>query len=84
MHQLILSFSNARFYEGKLLSDPKAGEHLLRNDTEPLIFIDTAGCGFDEEHDEEPKVIKTTANIRSSKNIFFSNLKNIWGHPSVS
>ncbi len=55
MHQRILSFSNARFYEGKLLSDPKAGAHLLRNDTEPLIFIDTAGCGFDEEHDEETK-----------------------------
>ena len=55
MHQSILSFSNQRFYEGKLLSYPKTSTHLLRNDSEPLVFIDTAGCGFEEEYDEDTK-----------------------------
>ena len=39
---------NESFYEGKLLSHEKVANRLLYNDTSPLVFIDTAGTGFDE------------------------------------
>ncbi|MBK8515027.1 MAG: IGHMBP2 family helicase [Saprospiraceae bacterium] len=48
MHGSIMSFSNLRFYKSKLLSDSGVVYRSLRNDTLPLVFIDTAGCGFDE------------------------------------
>lgn len=53
MHHKILGFSNRKFYGGKLESSPDVSNRSLRNDTLPLVFIDTAGCGFEEIlHDE--------------------------------
>jgi ATP-dependent RNA/DNA helicase IGHMBP2 len=49
MHDAILSFSNTRYYQGKLSSSPEVAHRLLRGDQEPLTFIDTVGCGFEEE-----------------------------------
>jgi len=51
MHQDILGFSNERFYEGKLKSFLASDGNSLRNDRQPLVFIDTAGCGFEELFD---------------------------------
>ncbi len=54
MNEDIMGFSNERFYEGKLQADESVREHRLpieRN--RPIEFIDTAGCGFEEETDEE-------------------------------
>ena len=45
MDSVIKEFSNQQFYDGKLKSDLT---NLVSVD-EPLVFIDTAGCGFDEE-----------------------------------
>ncbi|MDB5274317.1 MAG: putative ATPase [Chitinophagaceae bacterium] len=50
MHDVIKEFSNQQFYNGKLITAPNIQK--LRNDDEPLVFIDTAGCGFEEELDE--------------------------------
>ena len=48
MDSIIKEFSNQQFYEGKLKSEIDASLSI----DEPLVFIDTAGCGFDEElHD---------------------------------
>ncbi len=49
MNNSILNFSNARYYEGLLHSDKTVENRTLRDDKHPLVFIDTAGCGFDEE-----------------------------------
>ncbi len=46
MHDQILAFSNREFYEGKLVSDTSVAERSL--DDQPLVVIDTSGCGFDE------------------------------------
>ena len=49
MHPDILRFSNEQFYSGILKTDQSV---VQRNSSElgnPLIFIDTSGCGFDEE-----------------------------------
>ncbi len=47
MNDKILSFSNKRFYESKLVSDVSNSQWSL--DDHPLVFIDTSGCGFEEE-----------------------------------
>lgn len=50
MHELIMGFSNARFYDHALKADVTVGQHRLPiTDNHPLIFIDTAGCGFEEK-----------------------------------
>jgi ATP-dependent RNA/DNA helicase IGHMBP2 len=49
MNELILKFSNRKFYNNALLSHDSVRKHTLRNDQLPLVFIDTAGAGFDEK-----------------------------------
>src|SRR6185503_20546660 len=58
MHESIMRFSSHEFYDGELQADPSVQNHLLcdltgvqRNRaTEcPVVFIDTAGAGFEEE-----------------------------------
>ncbi len=58
MHESIMEFSSAEFYEGDLEADPSVRSHLLADlpgvadaplTQSPLEFLDTAGAGFDEE-----------------------------------
>ncbi|MDF2456474.1 MAG: putative ATPase [Cytophagaceae bacterium] len=49
MHDVIKEFSNKQFYNNKLVTDPVVQQ--LRTDDEPMVYIDTAGCGFEEELD---------------------------------
>ncbi len=53
MHEAIMRFSSDYFYEGKLLAHPTVARELLRPNQSPIEFIDTAGCGFNEEQDKE-------------------------------
>ncbi len=49
MHEDIMGFSNQRFYEGQLLAAESVAQRRLPGDTDPsLVFIDTAGTGFNE------------------------------------
>ena len=45
MDSIIKEFSNQQFYDGKLKSEIDVSLSV----DEPFVFIDTAGCGFDEE-----------------------------------
>lgn len=50
MHQTIMGFSNQYFYQNRLkAADAVAQAVLPIEDQAPLIFIDTAGCGFEEK-----------------------------------
>ncbi len=50
MHQTIMSFSNEHFYQGKLKAHESVALHQLPiEQNDPLIFIDTAGSGFEEK-----------------------------------
>jgi len=49
MNGKILSFSNIQFYNSLLKSGTKNKSWLLPEDLDPLVFIDTSGCGFDEQ-----------------------------------
>lgn len=59
MHEHIMNFSNEQFYEGKLKADELVKKRVLSSDSEfdvlttSLNFIDTAGCGFDEQLNPE-------------------------------
>jgi len=58
MNNSILSFSNEQFYKGQLTGHFSVENHTLANDTQPLIFIDTAGCGFEESLNPMQKSLK--------------------------
>lgn len=50
MHEKIMGFSNQMFYEGRLKAAEQVASHRLAVDVgEPILFIDTAGCSFEEE-----------------------------------
>ncbi len=50
MHEVIMGFSNRRFYNDQLRADASVRDHrLLIANNQPLLFLDTAGCGFDEK-----------------------------------
>lgn len=51
MHEQIMHYSSKVFYENKLLADVSVADKLLFPGDLPLIFIDTAGCGYEEERD---------------------------------
>ncbi len=50
MHKVIMGFSNQQFYNGKLEAAEVVKDQKLRiGSNDPLVFIDTAGCGFEEK-----------------------------------
>lgn len=51
MHKTIMDFSSQEFYEGRLQAHPSVARHLLFDGDQPLLFIDTAGCSFDEQQE---------------------------------
>ncbi len=54
MNHKIMGFSNRQFYEGKLLADVSVENWKLDIEGDnPLEFVDTAGCGFDEKINSE-------------------------------
>ncbi|SKC99096.1 DNA helicase, putative [Chitinophaga ginsengisegetis] len=51
MHATIMGYSSSIFYEDKLKAHASVAGHLLFSEDNPLSFVDTAGCGFDEKLD---------------------------------
>ena len=49
MHESIMEYASAIFYESKLKANSAVAGNLLFEEDEPLLFIDTAGCGFEEK-----------------------------------
>ncbi len=52
MHESIMAFSNRKFYKDELEAHASVAQRLLGNSL-PLEFVDTAGCGFEEQAGEE-------------------------------
>lgn len=69
MNELIMNFSSQQFYNGKLEAHESVANQILFNDhnadnnnlyNQPVEFIDTAGCGFDEEQTaDSPSLFNT-------------------------
>jgi superfamily I DNA and/or RNA helicase len=51
MHETIMGYSSRVFYENKLKAHESVAGHLLHAMDTPLVFIDTAGCGFEEKNE---------------------------------
>lgn len=53
MNQSIMQFSSEQFYEGNLIANQAVAEHSLELPEHGVVeFVDTAGCGFDEEQEK--------------------------------
>ncbi len=56
MNEAIMGFSNEQFYNNELVAADTVKNHLLHLETgKPVVFIDTAGCGFEEKVNPEFK-----------------------------
>ena len=59
MHAQIMGFSSQQFYEGELIAAEGVAEWTLDQGKEepllvqPMHFVDTAGCGYEEVHNPE-------------------------------
>jgi len=54
MHETIMGFSNQWFYKGALKAHESVAQHQVGgSENRAFEFIDTAGCGFDEEREDE-------------------------------
>jgi ATP-dependent RNA/DNA helicase IGHMBP2 len=51
MNTEIMGFPSREFYEGKLVADASVATRRLFADDQPVEFLDTAGCGFEEKLD---------------------------------
>lgn len=51
MNETIAGFSSQEFYEGRLKAHPSVAQHSLLPGDSPMLFIDTAGCGFEEKRE---------------------------------
>lgn len=49
MHEHIMSYSSRVFYKNALQAHASVANHLLFDGDQALLFIDTAGCGFEEK-----------------------------------
>ncbi len=49
MNEQIMQHSSKIFYQNKLKASPKVAHQKLFELDTPMLFIDTAGCGFDEK-----------------------------------
>jgi len=49
MHEMIMGYSSVAFYGDKLKAHDSVARHVLFSEDNPLVFVDTAGCGFDEK-----------------------------------
>lgn len=52
MNEGIMAFSNQAFYGGELKADGSVANRSLASGQQAFEFIDTAGCGFDEQQPE--------------------------------
>lgn len=53
MNEKIMAFSGRKFYDNKLIADPGVKDHLVGDNFPPVEFVDTAGCGFNENKNPE-------------------------------
>lgn len=51
MHQAIMAYSSKIFYNNELIAHESVADNKLFATDQPLVFIDTAGCGYNEVPD---------------------------------
>ncbi|MGV3525349.1 MAG: AAA domain-containing protein [Candidatus Sericytochromatia bacterium] len=71
MHEQIMAFPSSWFYENTLEAAPGVGQRRLQAAqaaehplNQPLLWVDTAGCGFDEERDSDSGSVGNPGEVR--------------------
>jgi ATP-dependent RNA/DNA helicase IGHMBP2 len=52
MNEVIMGYSSSTFYDHRLKAHASVASHVLFSNDNPLVFVDTAGCGFDEKTEQ--------------------------------
>ncbi len=79
MNDNILEFSNDKFYESKLRSDSSVSSWTLPNDNEPVVLIDTSGCGFEEAFNYKNRSISNEGEYFILREYFLDQMEKILG-----
>jgi len=79
MNEKILSFSNEKFYNGNLLSDEKVKRWCLPSDNEPLVIVDTSGCGFDEDFNYKSRSLSNEGEYFILREFLMAHMEKIIG-----
>lgn len=52
MHERIMGYPSRTFYHDKLQAHESVARHLVHPEDLPMLFVDTAGCGFEEKNEQ--------------------------------
>lgn len=52
MNTAIMEYSSSYFYEGRLKAHASVADWVLLPEERPFVFVDTAGCGYEEKNEE--------------------------------
>lgn len=80
MHQAIMRSGSERFYQGKLVAHHSVGERSLEG-LRPWVWVDTAGCGFEEKRSEEGGSV---ANVEEARFVVARASEWLVEHPNMS
>lgn len=86
MNRVIMGFSNQEFYDNKLIAHQSVKDEMLTVEkNQPLEFIDTAGCGFNESLNKETQSYNNPDEFNILKKHLFNLLEQFGGKnlPSV-
>jgi superfamily I DNA and/or RNA helicase len=64
MNHAIMHFSNLKFYQERLRAHDSVHDHCWHEGQHPVVFLDTAGCGFEEQKGEEGESLQNEEEIR--------------------
>jgi superfamily I DNA and/or RNA helicase len=79
MNEKILGFSNVQFYNQELVSDQKVKNWTLPNDSDPLVLIDTSGCGFEENFNYKSRSLSNEGEFFILREYLMSQMEKIVG-----
>jgi ATP-dependent RNA/DNA helicase IGHMBP2 len=91
MNEKIMGYSSLIFYENKLKAHESVAKSLLFEEDLPLLFIDTAGCGYEEKlegtsstNPDEAVFVFRHINLFISELVNKNSLKDVSNFPSIA
>jgi superfamily I DNA and/or RNA helicase len=64
MNATIMYFSNLKFYQERLKAHESVQSQSWHEEQPPVVFLDTAGCGFEEQKGDEGESLQNEEEIR--------------------
>ena len=80
MNDDILAFPNQAFYDGRLASHPSAKNRKISAGDQAYTYIDTVGCGFDEDLNYKTKSLKNEGEFFIVREFLLRIKERIIGH----